>query len=183
MNDRKDDDELPPDSEEQPASLWVNALGVVSLMFFAAIIMYIPWGYYYKHTLLWDDDQGVSVFLGILSVLNAFSLLVRVRLVEETNTPWSKVEDQNVSMAISSLANILFWAGLALYLVAHDLNVNKTMSIAVAAVGSMGHAVLQFARWRATKLPSAGFLTAMYSAIFIGLVIFVIVGLSGGNIG
>lgn len=166
---KRNDDHNNPESGTRPPSLWVNAQGVISILFIVVILLYLPWSYYCRHTLLRDDGQGIAAFLGVLSLLNALALLVRVRLVEETNTSWMNIKDNNVSMAADSMSNVLFFAGLSLWFVCKDLGISKVLCYFLALTGTMGHAVMHHWRWRVKRASSDGVLTTAYAIMTVAL--------------
>lgn len=173
-----DDNNSAEKESEEPA--WIPAATTIqSFLLAVAFFMAIPWHYYYERILLWDDERGLSVFFGVISILNAVSLVVRTKVVEAINVSWKKIENRHVALCASYLGNTLFWGGLAIWCVHKDLGINRNICYLVTATGTFGYTAVSYTRWQITKAMSDNFVTFAYGVIS---VIITLTFLSGDNL-
>ena len=155
--------------EDKKKSKWEIGVLAVSIGFVTVLVMTIPWTYYYKNVLFWKDGPGIAMVLAVLAVLNCISLMFRFRIVEDVEAKLTDINEYHVAMAISSLANVFFWLGIAMWFVYTELNIERVVCFLVAAAGALGHTVLHLLRWRANKNSTTTILLAIYAFILIGL--------------
>ncbi len=167
-----------PNDPEEP--IWISAATTIqSLLLAVACFMVIPWHYYYERILLWDDERGLAVFFGVLSILNAVSLVIRTKAVEVTNISWKRLENRHVALCGSYLCNTLFWCGLAIWCIDKDLGVSRNVCYLVTAAGTFGHTGLSYARWKITKGMGDNLITFVYGVLS---VLITLTFLSGDNV-
>jgi hypothetical protein len=154
--------DLQPDDEP----IWLAAANtIISLMMACSFLFLIPWRHYYEHDLLWDDPTGMAAFFGVITVLNAFSLVVRARAVDVTNAKWTDTTNRYVSMTLSTLANTFFSGGLALWCVREDLHISRLICFTITVIGTVGHTLLFAKRWDLSKARGDGLITTIYGIL------------------
>lgn len=162
MNNDKENLDLHP--EDEP--LWLAAANtIISLTLAVSFLFLIPWRHYYEHTLLWDDAAGMAAFFGVITVLNAISLVVRARAVDVMNAKWTQIENRYVSLCLSTLANTFFSGGLALWSAREDLGLDRAICYAITALGTIGHTALFARRWDVSKGRADGLITTIYAIL------------------
>ncbi len=154
---------------QKKRTFWRLALFGTSLLYVLAVALVGPWYTFYKHGLLWEDRQGLSVVGGITAVLNALTLVVRVRILEEHQLDWSAVEDNDVSMTLFTLGNVLFFGGLSLWTVYDYLGLSPLLCYSVTVSGAIVHTVLHVQRWRKLRGFSNGLIAFLQILIVVGL--------------
>lgn len=155
--------------EEENKSKWEIGTVAVSIGFIVVLVMAIPWTYYYKTVLYWEDGPGIAMLLAVLAILNCISLMFRFRILDDVKAKLTDIKEYHVAMAISSLSNIFFWLGIAMWFVYTELHISKLLCFLVAAVGAFGHTVLHFTRWKDNKNTTTTILLAIYALILVGL--------------
>ncbi|MBX9691632.1 MAG: hypothetical protein K2Z81_04555 [Cyanobacteria bacterium] len=157
-----------PENQDK-RTFWRLALVGTSLLYVLAVVLIGPWYMFYKNNLLWEDRQGLSVIGGLTALLNAITLVVRVRILEEHHLRWNDVEDSDVSMTIFSLGNVLFFGGLALWTIYDYVHVAPIFCYLVTVSGALIHTVLHFLRWKRLRGFSNALLAILQTMIVIGL--------------
>jgi len=161
-----DDERNREESESDDEPMWLAASNaVVSLLMAVAFLMLIPWRQFYEHTLLWEDQQGMALFFGTITVLNAIALVIRARAVDETNAKWGDWQNRYVSMSLSTLANTFFSGGLAIWCAREDLGVSRVICYLITATGTFGHTALFAHRWQNSKGRADGLITTIYGVL------------------
>ena len=155
--------------EGDKKSKWEIGVVAVSVGFIVVLLMAIPWTYYYKSVLYWEDGPGIAMVLAVLAILNCISLMFRFRIIEDVEVKLTDINEYHVAMAISSLSNIFFWLGIAMWFVYSELSIDRLICFLVAGTGALGHTVLHFTRWKAGKSTTTSILLAVYAFILVGL--------------
>jgi hypothetical protein len=155
--------------DEKNKSIWHIGLAAVSASFLLVLILLIPWTYYYKNVLYWEENSGAAMVLSVIALFNCLSLVFRVRIIEEESADWKNLGEYHVTMAYSSLANILFWTGLAMWFVCKEFHLSKLFCFLIAEVGALLHCYLHYMRWKQINSGTTKILLAVYILAFVGL--------------
>lgn len=159
-----------PSNENQERSKWEYGILAVSIGFIIVLILAIPWSYYYKSVLYWDDGPGIAAILSVLAVLNCLSLIFRLQIIEEEKLNIKDTGEYHVTMAYSTLANIFFWAGIAMWFVYKELHLSRLICFLVTLLGAGGHTLLHFSRWRKNRTTTTVLIFVVYVTIAVGLI-------------
>lgn len=159
------------DKEERPNehSIWHLGLFGVSVAFILVMILAIPWTYYSQNELRWQENAAAASVLALIALFNAISLIFRLRIIENENIALTDFSHYQIVMTISSVGNILFWMGLAMWLVYQDLHIPRLFCYLLSLIGAGVHSLLHYRRWREARSTTTFMLLALYVVTFIAL--------------
>ena len=159
------------DEEKKPKefSIWHLGLYGVSVAFILTMILAVPWTYYSQNELRWQENASAASVLALIAIFNAFSLIFRLRIIENENIALTDFSHYQIVMTISSVGNILFWTGLAMWLVYQDLHISRLLCYIVSLTGATVHSVLHYKRWHEAKSTTTSMLLALYIVTVVAL--------------
>lgn len=159
------------DEEKKPLklSIWHLGLYAISVAFILVMILAIPWTYYSQNELRWQENAAAASVLALIAIFNAFSLIFRLRIIDNENIALTDFSHYQIIMTISSVGNILFWMGLAMWLVYQDLHISRLFCYLVSLTGAGVHSMLHYRRWREARSTTTVMLLALYVLTLIAL--------------
>lgn len=153
------------DGDEEKISYWEIGLVAISAGFILVLLLAIPWSYYYKNVLLWEEGPGTALVLAVIAIFNCLSLFIRINIIDQKKINYRDLTEYQAAMACSNLGNILFWLGLAMWLVFKELNLPRLLCYLIASSGASFHVYLHLERYKKSKKSNQGILLAVYVVV------------------